>query len=134
MKDKMLVIPSIPNQIREVEGYLNRIVEKFKIDTERYPDILISLTEAVNNAIIHGNKGDQKKVVRIEMKQDQENITFIVSDEGLGFKVENVPDPTCPENIECCGGRGVHIMSSLCDEIHFQNNGSTVKMSFQISV
>lgn len=129
----MLVIPSIPSQIREVEGYLNRIIEKFKIDTVRYPDILISLTEAVNNAIIHGNKGDHKKLVKIEIKQEKANLTFIVSDEGLGFKVDSIPDPTCPENIECCGGRGVYIMSSLCDEIHFQNNGSTVKMSFQIS-
>jgi serine/threonine-protein kinase RsbW len=132
MKERMLVIPSIPSQISEVESYLNRIIEKLKIDTERYPDILISLTEAVNNAIIHGNKGDQKKVVKIEMQEEHKTIKFIVSDEGLGFSIDNIPDPTCAENIECCGGRGVLIMSSLCDEINFQNNGSTVEMSFQI--
>ena len=128
----MLTIPSIPNRISEVESFLQNAVSHINISPDRYPDMLISLTEAVNNAIIHGNKEDKEKVVRIQMVQKDEHLKIIVTDEGGGFNLDEVPDPTAPENIECCGGRGVYIMSRLADRISFQNNGSTVEMHFQI--
>lgn len=128
----MLTIPSIPSRIAEVELFLQETVNNAKISPDRYPDILISLTEAVNNAIIHGNKEDKTKLVRIQMIRKNRHIKIIVSDEGGGFNMQNVPDPTAPENLECCGGRGVYIMSRLADRISFQNNGSTVEMQFQI--
>ena len=100
---------------------------------ERYPDILISLTEAVNNAIIHGNKADESKKVKIDMQEEKSGIAVSVTDEGQGFDPEEVPDPTSPENLECCGGRGVFIMSSLADKLSYINNGTTVKMYFKFS-
>ncbi len=128
----MLTIPSIPSRIAEVENFLQRVASKLDIGQDRYPDMLISLTEAVNNAIIHGNQEDHTKLVRIKMIRKNGSIKFTVSDEGRGFCMENVPDPTKPENIECSGGRGVYIMSQLCDKITFQNNGSTVEMHFKV--
>ena len=129
---KMLTIPSIPSRIAEVESFLQKTMSNSRINPNRYPDMLISLTEAVNNAIIHGNKEDSNKVVRIQMIRNRKNIKIIVTDEGRGFNLENIPDPTAPENIECCGGRGVYIMSRLADRISFQDNGSTVEMHFQV--
>lgn len=128
----MLTIPSIPGRISEVEGFLQKAVSNCNISPDRYPDMLISLTEAVNNAIIHGNKEDEGKLVKIQMVKKKKLLMIIVTDEGGGFDLEEVPDPTTPENIECCGGRGVYIMSRLADRITFQNNGSTVEMHFQI--
>ena len=128
----MLTIPSIPSRISEVESFLQNAVSHSKISPDRYPDMLISLTEAVNNAIIHGNKQDEDKLVRIQMVHKEEHLKIIVTDEGGGFDLDEVPDPTAPENIECCGGRGVYIMSRLADRITFQDNGSTVEMHFQI--
>lgn len=128
----MLTIPSIPSRIAEVESFLQKAVNTININPERYPDILISLTEAVNNAIIHGNKEDRDKLVRIKMEREKRIIKFTVSDEGRGFNIEKIPDPTAPENLECCGGRGVFIMSRLADKISFQNNGSTVEMCFVV--
>lgn len=128
----MLTIPSIPSRIAEVESFLQKAVNKININPERYPDILISLTEAVNNAIIHGNKEDREKLVRIKMVSEKRIVKFTVSDEGRGFNLEKIPDPTAPENLECCGGRGVFIMSRLADKISFQNNGSTVEMCFVV--
>ena len=128
----MLTIPSIPSRIAEVETFLQKSVKNSRINPNRYPDMLISLTEAVNNAIIHGNKEDHSKMVKIQMIHNRRKIKIIVKDEGGGFNINNVPDPTAPENLECCGGRGVYIMSRLADRITFQDNGSTVEMHFQL--
>ena len=130
---KMLVINSNPNNLLKVETYLNNAKSEIADMDERYPDILISLTEAVNNAIIHGNKADESKKVKIDMVEQKSGIAVSVTDEGQGFNPEEVPDPTSPENLECCGGRGVFIMSSLADKLSYINNGSTVKMYFKFN-
>lgn len=129
----MLVIDSNPNNILKVETYLQNIKNEHIDLSERYADILISLTEAVNNAIIHGNKADERKKVRINMQQSLREFAVSVSDEGAGFDPDDIPDPTKPENLECCGGRGVMIMTSLADKLFYRNNGSTVEMIFNIS-
>jgi serine/threonine-protein kinase RsbW len=129
----MLTISSNPNNILEVENYLRDAQLDLKIDEVRFPDILISITEAVNNAIIHGNNADESKRVRINMEGQSTGVAISVSDEGKGFDPERIPDPTAPENLECCGGRGVYIMSRLADELSFANNGSTVQMFFKLS-
>ena len=133
MSSKMLTISSNPNNILEVENYLRDAQLDLKIDEVRFPDILISITEAVNNAIIHGNNADETKRVRINMVGKSRGIAISVSDEGKGFDPDRIPDPTAPENIECCGGRGVYIMSRLADKLSFENNGSTVQMFFKLS-
>jgi len=131
MYRKMLTIHSHPNNVLEVETYLKSVIQHFSIEESRYPDMLISLTEAVNNAIIHGNKEDEKKVVQIDCELQNQGLSFRVSDQGSGFNPDEVPDPRQEGRIECCGGRGVLIMSTLADELSFQNNGSTVEMYFK---
>lgn len=133
MSSKMLTISSNPNNILKVENYLRDAQRDMNIDDQRFPDILISLTEAVNNAIIHGNKADESKNVEINMEGQHTGIAISVTDEGRGFDPAQIPDPTAPENIECCGGRGVFIMSRLADKISFANNGSTVQMFFKLN-
>jgi serine/threonine-protein kinase RsbW len=132
MKHTMLTISSNPNNIKEVEIYLKQMELQYLFDAEKYADILISLTEAVNNAIIHGNKSDETKNVVISVCEDSKGVVIHVSDEGHGFNPNIVPDPTKPENIECCGGRGVYIMKRLCDKIAFADNGRTVEMYFHL--
>jgi len=129
----MLTISSNPNNILQVESYLRDAKSELHIDDRRFPDILISITEAVNNAILHGNKADESKEVRINMESNNSGVAISVTDQGKGFDPDCVPDPTAPENIETCGGRGVFIMSSLADKISFTNNGSTVRMYFKLS-
>ena len=94
--------------------------------------MLISLTEAVTNAITHGNHYDENKVVQINLQKKSDTIAIRVSDQGCGFDPESVPDPTCDENICKCGGRGVFLMQRLCDQIHYKDNGRTVEMHFKI--
>ena len=130
--DIMIELSSDPRSVSQVEVLVNRIAEKYHLDKGVYGNLLISLTEAVNNAIIHGNRRDRTKKVRIGFVKQRKGLVVQVSDQGPGFDPHNLPDPTAPENIACCGGRGVFLMRELADECHFHDGGKTVEMSFKI--
>lgn len=118
--------------IAKVEHFATNLKAKYNISEEVYPKILISLTEAVNNAIIHGNEVDESKIVRLHSKISGKQLHILVEDEGCGFEPNNIPDPCNEENIWKCGGRGVMIMRSLTDRVQFKNNGSCVELIFNI--
>lgn len=128
----MLSITSNPNNIIKVESFLKGLDFDFKFNEDKFADILISLTEAVNNAIIHGNKNDESKHVYISVREVSAGLSFRVEDEGNGFNPVKIPDPTCLKNIETCGGRGVYIMKALADEIEFSEDGRCVEMLFHV--
>lgn len=127
-----LEFSSHPRNIARLEGYVQKMVETYKITPNKYGDILISLTEAVNNAIIHGNHKDESKKVKIHLKKLNNKLAIRVSDQGRGFDLGRVPDPTCPDNLERCGGRGVFLMQQLSDKLQFEDNGRTVEMQFRL--
>ena len=131
-KSTMLRLTSNPRNISQLEPFVKRAVEKYKLSPDQYGNILISVTEAVNNAIIHGNRNDESKSVRISMKKNDASLAIRVSDEGRGFDFQSIPDPTTPDNVCKCGGRGVFLMQQLSDRIKFDNNGSTVEMLFML--
>ncbi len=128
----MLKLSSTPSCICQVEDYVKELAKKHRISPELYPNILISLTEAVNNAIRHGNRSNENKVVHIGYKKNGDSLRFTISDEGNGFDYNKLPDPTCPENLLKCGGRGVFLMKELSDRVIFQGNGSTVELIFRL--
>jgi serine/threonine-protein kinase RsbW len=128
----MLKLTSHPRNISLVEKFVSRVATMYKVNGEIYGNMLISLTEAVNNAIIHGNQSDESKQVRIQLQKLKDRLAFHITDEGRGFDYHSIPDPTCPENIMKCGGRGVFLMHELSDSLSFRNNGSTVIIEFKI--
>ncbi len=128
----MLRIDSDPRNVAQIESFVQRIVEKFKLCPDAYGNLLVTLTEAVNNAIIHGNQADRSKTVQVHLRKKSDRLLVRVSDEGCGFDYDNLPDPTCPENRHKLGGRGVFLMQQLSDEIRFRNNGSTVEIQFKL--
>ena len=128
----MLKLPSNPRNIARVETFVENLVDRFQIDPDIYGNILISLTEAVNNAIIHGNSNDESKLVTVRIAKKTNVLAFRITDEGDGFDYDNLPDPTSPENLLKIGGRGVFLMKQLSDEVNFIDNGKTVEISFQI--
>ncbi len=133
-KVKTLKLTSKPENISIVERFIDDLRSEFNIGDEVYGNVLISLTEAANNAIIHGNKCDEKKEVTIDYGVDArgKNLTFIIKDQGPGFDYNNLPDPTAPENLEKTSGRGVFLMMQLADMVVFSDNGATVEMSFRL--
>jgi len=128
----VLELPSRPGSISTIESWVTRIAERYRISPDVHGNILVSVTEAVNNAIIHGNNGDESKLVQVHLKKQNNHLAVRVSDQGCGFDHCKVPDPTAPENILTLGGRGVFLMKRLCDDISFEDNGRTVEMHFKI--
>jgi len=121
------------NNIPEVESLIDKVCEDLNLNEDHYGNILIAVTEAVNNAIIHGNLQNPSKKVLINALQKNEGISFVVQDEGDGFDFENLPDPTAPENIEKPDGRGIFLMKNLSDEVSFDLNGSKVSITFAMN-
>ena len=127
-----LKLNSNPTNIQKLSHYVETIVKQYRIRPDAQGDILISLTEAVNNAIIHGNRKDEKKFVEVTCTVRQASLSIEVKDEGKGFDYNNLPDPTSKERICECGGRGVYLMRQLSKTCKFHNKGNTVEMEFPI--
>ncbi len=126
-----ITINSDIEKLRVVETLVDTLSKKLGISDEVYGKILISTVEAVNNAILHGNKGNAEKIVKVEFTADGNLFEVTVTDEGDGFEYNSLPDPTDPENIENLHGRGVFIMRSLADVIEYNDSGNQVKMRFK---
>ncbi|WP_340152885.1 ATP-binding protein [uncultured Marivirga sp.] len=133
MSDISISIPSLSENIRIVESFIDNAKEKFDLDDDIYGNIMIAVTESVNNAIIHGNQGNKDKNVFLSLTMEENTIVFNVSDEGKGFDYNALPDPTAPENIDKPGGRGIFLMKALSDELSFEEEGKKVKLSFYIN-
>lgn len=131
-KDYQLKIASTPDNIVLLETFIDQVKEAEDVGDDVYGNIIISLTEAVNNSIIHGNECDPSKETVILCRRDGHKLIFTVSDEGDGFDYNNLPDPTDPENLEKLTGRGVFLMSQLSDLLVFSNNGSSVELQFKL--
>ena len=132
MNQVKIQIPSIIENIRIVESFIDNSREKFQIEDDIYGNIMVAVTESVNNAIRHGNKFDKDKNVYLSLFVEPKQLRFEVEDEGNGFDPEALSDPTAPENLENPGGRGIFLMRNLCDDVSFSNDGRTVSLTFNI--
>jgi serine/threonine-protein kinase RsbW len=131
--EKLIEFPSQMKNITFAEKLVDEICDKNGFLSDNYGNILISLIEAVNNAITHGNKLNPNKFVHLKCNITDTLLEFVVQDEGDGFDYNNVPDPTLPHNIEKPDGRGIFLMKNLADEIKFFNKGNEVQIKFNIS-
>ena len=130
--EKSLLINSKIENLRKVEKLVDELSAEYNISTDIYGNVLIAVLEAANNAILHGNKLDEAKMVKINMGITNDILTFRIEDEGPGFDYKNVPDPTAPENIENVNGRGIFLMEKLSDKMEFTRNGATVELEFNL--
>ena len=126
-------VPSIMENIRMIESFIDNAKEIFDLDDDIYGNIMIAVTEAVNNAIKHGNSGNKSKNVYLSLFLEDSLIKFIIKDEGRGFNYDSLPDPTAPENLAKPGGRGIFLMKHLSDEVEFKENGRIVELSFYMN-
>jgi serine/threonine-protein kinase RsbW len=133
MNSIKLKIPSLTENIRIIESFIDNAKDKYNIDDDIYGNIMIAVTESVNNAIRHGNGLQNHKNVTISLCLDQDMITFTIQDQGPGFDYQNLPDPTAPENIDKPGGRGIFLMKHLADEVKFKDEGRVVELRFYVN-
>lgn len=133
MKTIRIEIPSLSENIRMIKSFIDNAKDKFQLNDDIYGNIMIAVTEAVNNAIKHGNRGDAKKNVTLALGVEENLIRFSITDEGPGFDYHHLPDPTAPENLEKPSGRGIFLMKHLADEVEFLHGGRQVELRFYMN-
>jgi serine/threonine-protein kinase RsbW len=130
---KSVRIFSKPGNIRIIENIIDDISGEKSLSADLYGKVLIATVEAVNNAIIHGNKSNENKKVYVNFASREKELKICIEDEGEGFDHKSIPDPTAPENIENIHGRGVFLMTKLSDKITFKERGRIVELIFKIT-
>jgi serine/threonine-protein kinase RsbW len=125
------VVFKMPSELRHLDGvldYLNERMLRLGIVTPGDSEVLIALDEAIVNAIKHGNKCDSRKAVHIVADFSVEGVRFIVADEGTGFELEKVPDPTEPCRLLEPSGRELLLIKHIMDEVCFNQSGNRLEM------
>ncbi|MCJ7497205.1 MAG: ATP-binding protein [candidate division Zixibacteria bacterium] len=127
-KDNLIIIPSSQIYLAKVDNFVEKRLKKLGLNKDQLADIAISVTEVVNNAIVHGNKNDPAKKVTLRLETDESSITIEVEDEGKGFDLNTLPCPITEENLFKEVGRGIFILRSLMDKVDFvfKKEGGTV--------
>lgn len=129
---KEISIPSKIESISIVENLIDEVSIELSLVADLYGNVLIGVIEAVTNAIVHGNKLDENKIVKIILTYNTPILNIRICDEGKGFLFDEIPDPTKPDNVEKPDGRGVFLMKHLADEVSFDKGGSIVNLKFKI--
>ncbi len=131
-----LELKSDPKEIRKVEPFLEEVNRHIQLDDGTFYRLLVASTEAVNNAILHGNKSDPKKKVWLICHVNNDSIVVTVRDQGKGFKPESVPDPLQEENLMKESGRGLFLMKSLMDGVEYTitPKGTVVELKINLKL
>ncbi len=129
-----MICRSNQKEISRIEKFLRHIGDRLYIDDGLMYRLLVASTEAVNNAIVHGNKSDPDKKVLIRCRVEKKSITIDVTDEGKGFDSEHLQDPREEKNLMKESGRGIFLMRSLMDQVKFKHlkSGSVVEMKVKL--
>jgi serine/threonine-protein kinase RsbW len=121
-------IPSDYNASQEIQDKIMSDVNRRGYNSQTVFAIKLALEEAMMNAIKHGNRRDEKKKVRIEANVNSQQAEIVVEDEGAGFNRRSVPDPTLPENLEKCSGRGIHLIEAYAHEVEWSKGGRRLRI------
>jgi serine/threonine-protein kinase RsbW len=122
-------IPSEVKAISPLVDRLMRLIEESHCIPGEESAVELALSEALSNAVIHGNRLDARKLVHVRGRCKVGNgISLIVSDQGQGFDASTIPDPVAVENLEAEHGRGIHLMKWAMDRVSFEQGGTEVHM------
>ncbi len=127
-------IPSNPRNIGKVESFLKKVNKAIHLDEIQFHKLMVSLTEAVNNAIVHGNKSDPAKKVVMKCEHLPGWLLLIVEDQGKGFKLENVENPLKKKNLMKESGRGIFLMRTLMDRVEFENTSAGLQVRLWLAL
>jgi len=130
-KDNSIEIPSTLDFLPKVDQFIEKKLKKLKIPKDQLVDIAISVSEAVTNAVTHGNKNDVNKKVRVSLIMEPAAVEIWVEDEGAGFDPTGVASCLENENLLKRTGRGILILKALMDVLEYDcdpERGTKLKM------
>ncbi len=131
---KELRIPSTLDSLNRVEKFVEEICDTYYITNSYYGNILLTVEEAVKNAIIHGNKMEKQKEVLLTFQRKPAGLCFSVTDQGDGFDYFAVPNPLdLDDRAAESAGKGIFLIRSLADETHYNSKGNKIEIVFTIS-
>lgn len=121
MKTVSLKIPSLRNNIKQVEELLIMVNHDFHLEKNKFTNLLIAVSECVMNAIVHGNEEKDSMYVDVIVNYDDKKIIIKICDEGVGVNLDLAKNPHLPENILDDAGRGMFIVKSLINDVEYHN-------------
>ncbi|WP_138430584.1 ATP-binding protein [Fodinibius saliphilus] len=130
--EKNLILSSTFDQMERIPPFVDELKTWADLEEEDFNRILLTLSEAVNNAIVHGNEQDPDKNTYINVKLNDRTLSISIRDEGDGFDPSDTPDPLKEENLLNEGGRGIYLMEQYADEIQFNDEGREVSVIFYL--
>jgi serine/threonine-protein kinase RsbW len=122
---------SLPSEVEAISPFVDQLmllIRKCNCVPERETEVEIALREALANAVIHGNHENPQKYVHIRCCCKRDEVAVAVKDEGRGFDINKVADPTAPENMGSIHGRGILLMKAFMDDVRFEEGGAVVRM------
>jgi len=120
------VIASRAEASREVQDAILEQMPRLGWGEHDVFSVRLAMEEALINAIKHGNHYDPNKQVRILCGISEKMIRIEIEDQGKGFDLAAVPDPTDPENLESPCGRGIMLMRGFMSRVEFNETGNRV--------
>lgn len=127
------VIPSDLRYILGVNHLISLLLREFSFSVaDSRINIPLACDEALTNAILHGNRSDDEKVVTIQIYMSSSRIKLRIRDQGQGFDVNRVADPTATENLLRAGGRGIYLMRSIMDRVEYKEGGRVVELEKEV--
>ena len=115
-----LRLKSTMDSVSEVEAAAELLAEQAGLDEDQRFHVAMAVREAAVNAVLHGNEYDPAKHIAVSMENTGDSLVFIITDEGKGVDPATLPDPLAPENLLRGTGRGIFLIRSFMDEVHFR--------------
>lgn len=126
------IVSSDPNLIPEVDEFIFDKINPLNLEADTLSNLSLAISEALSNAMVHGNKLDPNKDVTVSIRISRDDLVLSIKDQGEGFDPKSVPDPTIPENILKDSGRGIHIMRSFIDKVFYNFTSEGTELKFII--
>jgi serine/threonine-protein kinase RsbW len=123
-----------PNEIGKVEDFFKEVNKVARLDDGTFYRLFVSATEAVNNAVVHGNKSDPHKKACVVCLLNADSVVVTVTDQGNGFDPANIPNPIDEQNLLKESGRGIFLIRSMMDRVEIKPSptGTTVEMMINL--
>ncbi|MEO1021910.1 MAG: ATP-binding protein [Bacteroidota bacterium] len=127
-----LILSSTYEELNRLEVFLNTLQTDLNFDDEFYARLMLTVSEAATNGVVHGNKLDEDKRVHITAFCDGQRLVVTTQDEGEGFDPQSVKNPLDEENLLKASGRGVFLMGEYADLVTYEDSGKRLIMEFQL--
>jgi serine/threonine-protein kinase RsbW len=127
-----LNLPSDLDSLIQIDDIIENIRSNYGIGDEVVNNLMMAFHEALTNAILHGNQLDPSKTVDVKIDKVDHNLVIEITDQGNGFKPDELPDPLSETNLMKSGGRGVFLIHQFADEVRYNDKGNQVSIIYHL--